>query len=181
MIIKTFPGQDNYKLFEKLPVGLYNPQQVRLINNPAMEFLEGCYVFLKNNQAIARFAFYENPELIINDENAASIGSYECINDPEASKIILEFAANLALQKGYKWLIGPMEGSTWNNYRFSEHHNYQNFFMEPYHHLYYNDQFINFGFNPISSYSSKLAIKSTVSLSKSASISSASFVSLASV
>src|ERR1700739_1381121 len=52
-----------------------------------------------------------------------------------------------------------MNGSTWDNYRFSVHHNHLNFLLEPYHHLYYNDLFTGNGFEPIARYSSSIDTK----------------------
>jgi len=49
-----------------------------------------------------------------------------------------------------------MEGSTWNNYRFSNHNKFPNFFMEPYHHDYYTELFEAFGFKKIANYISVL-------------------------
>jgi hypothetical protein len=57
---------------------------------------------------------------------------------------------------GFEYVVGPMEGSTWNNYRFSDHNNHPNFLMEPYHHAYYGKLWKDAGFLPISKYISNL-------------------------
>ena len=157
-IIKTLPGEFDYKSFDELPVSLYPKNSPRFIfgNEPVETHLEGCYVLFSNNKALGRFAFYENKELKYKDETVACIGSYECVSDSVVSTKLLDYAKNLARQRGYKWLIGPMEGSTWNNYRFSNHNNYRNFFLEPFHHIYYNNQFKSSGFEIIAEYFSNL-------------------------
>lgn len=157
-IIKTQLKDINYKLFEDIPKKLYKKDSQRFVLGfePVETHLEACYVLLKDKEPVGRFSFYENSELKYKDKPAASIGSYECINDAEASKALLNYAISLAKSKNYKWLLGPMEGSTWNNYRFSNQNDYQNFFLEPYHHLYYNNQFVDNGFSVISKYFSNL-------------------------
>lgn len=157
-IIKTLPGKQYFDLFENLPTGLYNKESFRFKSghDPVHTHLEGCYVLLKNKEPLGRFAFYENPELKYKNKPAACIGSYECIADKHLSEELLLYAIKLAATKGYKWLIGPMEGSTWNSYRFSNHNRQPNFFMEPYHHNYYNEHFINAGFETIAEYFSNI-------------------------
>ena len=167
-LIKTQPDDSNYHWFENLPSFLYpkGSERLRLGHEPSELFLEGCYVLLKNNSPIGRFAFYENPELIYENKKSCSIGSYECENDSESSLKLIEFARELATSKGYSWIIGPMEGSTWNSYRFSLSNDSAQFFMEPSHHLYYNNQFTEAGFEIIKTYSSNLVSASRLGTNK---------------
>lgn len=157
-IIRTRPGEYQYSLFNEFPKNIYSDgsQRFTLGNDPADSLLEGCYVLQQGGTVVGRFAFYENPQLIYNEEKVCTIGSFECINDPQVSSHLLSHAIYLAKSKGYTFVIGPMEGSTWNNYRFSDHNEHPNFFMEPYHHDYYPELFKKFGFKPISNYISNL-------------------------
>ncbi|MEN0046138.1 MAG: hypothetical protein AAF806_03655 [Bacteroidota bacterium] len=157
-IVKTLPSVSDFHVFSHLPKQLYSPHSQRFLldNDPSEQHLEGCYVLLENNKAIGRFAFYENPNLQYQGKAVACIGSYECVENQEVSKQLLQYAFQLAKEKDYAWLLGPMEGSTWNNYRFSLHNNQPNFFLEPYHHVYYNQQFQTAGFQPIARYVSNL-------------------------
>lgn len=167
-LIKTNLAENDFHLFETLPKLLYpkGSERFRLGHETSELFLEGCYVLLKGKNPVGRFAFYENLELKYNDKKACSIGSYECENDFETSKILIEYAKEIAINKGYSWIIGPMEGSTWNSYRFSTTHDSPQFFMEPYHHLYYNNQFVNNGFEVIKSYNSNFITVSDKGLEK---------------
>lgn len=157
-LIKTNPGQDEFALFHELPKFLYpeNSQRFNLGHEPVTKHLEGCYILIRNEKAVGRFALYFNPHLLYHQESTCSIGSYECEQNPESSKLLLEHATNLARKKGVKWLIGPMDSSTWNSYRFSLQNEQVNFFMEPYHHIYYNTQFKNSGFGTIGEYVSNI-------------------------
>lgn len=157
-LIKTLSEKADFELFNTLPKLLYekDSQRFTLGHNPSEEHLEGCYVLLRNNEPVGRFALYCNPHLEYNNKMACCLGSYECVNNSEIAKKLIDHAIERAKQLNYKYLIGPMEGSTWNSYRFSVHNEQPNFFMEPYHHVYYNQQFEASGFSPIAHYVSNL-------------------------
>jgi len=152
----TLPGDENFHLFEQLPSKLYDKFVLSRINKPEKQHLKQCVLVIKNKVPVARAAFYINPNLKYNNAKTACIGSYECIDDQETSGRLFDAIKKLAKQHKVQWLIGPMEGSTWSNYRFSTHHNAPDFFMEPHHHLYYNDHFTKAGFNAIANYLSSL-------------------------
>ena len=80
------------------------------------------------NDIIGRCSVYINSELKYEGSNTASIGNYECIDDENASAYLIRYVTDICRNKGIKNIIGPMEGSTWNKYRFSIHNNYPNFF-----------------------------------------------------
>ncbi|MDX1653234.1 MAG: hypothetical protein R3277_12120 [Brumimicrobium sp.] len=156
--IKTLPGEPDYVYFERLPYTIYPKESPRfkLGFDPVNLYLTGCFVYLENNEPKARFAFYENPLLRYNNRKVACIGSYECVKNTEIAERTLEFAKEIARSKDYGFLIGPMEGATWNNYRFTDDFKEGPFFMEPYHHPYYPEQFRASGFNIIAKYASNL-------------------------
>jgi len=157
-IISTMPGDENFHLFEKLPIEIYPSDSLRfkLPDSINIEFLEACYVLTFNGKALARAALYNNPHLKYKMKKSFCIGNYESINDKIISSQLLNFICFEAKKIGAEYIIGPMNGSTWDNYRFSQHHNFPNFFLEPYHHLYYNDHFLNSGLEIISNYYSSI-------------------------
>lgn len=152
--IKTLPSEENFVIFKELPQKLYpkDSQRFLLGNEPVIEHLEGCYVLFKNEIPIARCAFYMNPKLQLDGKSTACIGSFECENNFESAEFLLKSIVEIARQKDVQILIGPMEGSTWENYRFSLDNSTPNFFMEPYNHEYYPTFFEKFGFNIFGSY-----------------------------
>ena len=156
--IKSLPGDPEHIAFYDFPKKIYDLESPRFKfgNDPVKQHLKGCYTMYQNDESVGRFSLYENPELNYQGERTATIGSYECINDLEVSKALLDYAKNIMQAQEYTWIIGPMEGSTWNNYRFSDNNDYPNFFLEPYHHSYYPKQFINAGYQVISKYYSNL-------------------------
>ena len=156
-IIKTEPGDAHFHLFENLPADLYPADSIRfklpdILNR---RFLQSCFVVMRQNKVCARAALYNNPKLTWDGKKAFCIGNYESAEDFSPELFLHLFSET----KGKAdFLIGPMNGSTWDNYRFSTHHNYPNFFLEPWHHLYYNEHFINAGFYVIAKYYSSIDI-----------------------
>lgn len=106
---------------------------------------------------MGRVALYNNVDLFYNGVKAACIGNYECIDDGEAHMRLVDAVAQDAAQLGFPYLIGPMNGSTWDDYRFSVDHKYPLFFTEPEHHWYYNRQFQQFGFEVMAKYVSGIS------------------------
>lgn len=157
-IISTQPGNENFHLFESLTKQLYPANSIRHTQSESInqEFLINCFVLTVNGEPKARVALYNNPNLIYNNLPSACIGNYECVDDNTIAEHLLSFVSNEAKELGVNFLIGPMNGSTWDNYRFSIHNNSPNFLLEPYHNLYYNQQFISAGFNSISKYTSSI-------------------------
>jgi len=153
-ITATKPGRKNFELFNKLIKDLYPSDSLRFIsgNEPETNNLLFCYVLTVNNVPKARYALYNNPDLFYKGKKVICIGSYECVEDDNISKEILNHAYSKAKKLGAEIIIGPMEGSTWANYRFSLSNDIPNFFTEPFHHIYYNKQFTNIGFKLIEKY-----------------------------
>ncbi len=157
-IIKSKPGKEEHELFTQVPKNLYpeKSQRFHLGFEPSMLFLQGCYTLIKSEKPIGRFAFYVNPALLHEGESAGCIGSYECEESSVATLMLINHAKQIATELGLKWLIGPMEGSTWESYRWSDSNELDNFFMEPFHHSYYAEQFTETGFQKIGKYVSAL-------------------------
>ncbi|GAL87367.1 hypothetical protein MYP_4597 [Sporocytophaga myxococcoides] len=119
-----------------------------------------------NQKPVGRLAVYKNPNLTYKGHPAACIGNYECIDDHAIAVYLLQEAEKEVGSFNVKYIIGPMNGTTWDNYRFSTHHHYQNFLLEPYHPLYYNQQFQNNGYSVISTYSSSIDTTADYNLSE---------------
>lgn len=157
-IIALMPGEDRFHLFEHLPRSLYPEKSFPLYSSQPVnkEFISACYILTDNGNVKARCALYSNPFLYFKSKKTACIGNYECVNDDSVSKKLLARVTNDARNLGNTFLVGPMNGSTWDNYRFSVNHDHPLFFTEHYHHLYYNQQFINNEFEVIATYFSSI-------------------------
>ncbi len=157
-IYQLHPETSDMMLFHEVKRNVYEAGSLALAQSDELnpEFLKVCFVVTENGIAIARLAFYVNPQLNWQNEKACCIGNFESLNRPDAVELLFSETDKLAKELGFKWVIGPMNGSTWDNYRFSLHNNYPNFLSEPYHHLYYNDLFLQFGFSEILTYESRI-------------------------
>lgn len=157
-IAELKPGDPDFNLFLNFAKEIYPANSLRFSFPETLntEYLETCFVLLISGKVQARAALYNNPHLHYQLKKAYCIGNYESVNDKDMAAALLGHISSEAKKRGAQFLIGPMNGSTWDSYRFSVHHNYPNFFLEPYHHLYYNEQFSNAGFNVIARYFSNI-------------------------
>ncbi|MBI1305163.1 MAG: hypothetical protein GC181_00960 [Bacteroidetes bacterium] len=146
------PGFEDFikagnSFYPELPANVF-------INQPSKRFLIKGFLWLQNDRPIARAALYLNPDLKYQSESAACFGAYECVDDVAIAGEVLNFLEDESRKLGAKFLIGPMEGSTWNNYRFNMSDENPPFFLEPYHHLFYPKQMMENGFEIIGNYRS---------------------------
>ncbi|MEP6626724.1 MAG: hypothetical protein ABJA32_02025 [Ginsengibacter sp.] len=153
-IIRTTYGDENFYLFEDLPEQLYPAKNITEDYNTS--FVYSYYVLLDNAQPKARAVLYQNPGLFYQGETVITIGNYECVENDFISSFFLAHLIKEAKKLNPDYLIGPMNGSTWDHYRFSLHNDFENFLLEPYHPVYYNHQFQSAGFRPVAHYSSRI-------------------------
>lgn len=155
---KTFPGQDNFHLFAEVKKQVYAENSVGLNQSDDLnpEFLTACFVVIENQLPVGRLALYNNPGLFWKDKKACCIGNFECVNKLEVAQFMQNEAGNWAKENGFSYILGPMNGSTWDNYRFSTHHDNPLFLSEQDHPLYYNQLFLELGFEVILNYESRI-------------------------
>ncbi len=155
--IEVRMNSPEFDLFNQVAISLYEKESPRwrLGHEPSIQHLHSCSVGLLDGKPVVRYAIYDNPQLLYNGEKAFTVGSWECIENQEVATLALHRAVQQVKSLNGTYLIGPMEGSTWNSYRFSLSSEPVQFFSEPYHHLYYNEQFKSAGFEEISRYLSQ--------------------------
>ncbi len=99
---------------------------------------------------------YFNPNITHNHLPCLILGNFYCGYDYSITEKMLITAQEMATKQNAKYLIGPMNGSTWSNYRF---------ITEPPTHLFYGNHayyepalkaFEQFGFLPIAKYYSSI-------------------------
>jgi hypothetical protein len=121
------------------------------------DFLVHGFVAMRDGQPVARAALYNNPSLEYNEKHAWCAGNYEAVDDPLAATTLLAHLAAFAKIHGARYLMGPMNGSTWDAYRFNTDDQLPPFFLEPRHPIYYNDHFLMADFAVIARYHSNIA------------------------
>ena len=150
-IVRTSPGDNNFISFENFPNEIYPEDSIvfKVQESINYEYLEAGYLLILNNKVQCRAALYNNLHLRYMEKKTYCIGNYESVDDQVLSAELINYIASQAKTLGAEYLIGPMNGSSWDAYRFSMQHNHPNFFLEPYHHLYYKEHFSNSGFGVI--------------------------------
>ncbi len=156
-IIKTLPGDSNFHLIENLRKSIYTDEVLSKTSFSYNEdLLRGVYVLLERNKPLSSVALYKNAALNYNGYECGTLGNYESLNDSYASKKLLDHAVLQAKVEGVTFLIGPMNGSTWDNYLFNDNGDKDPFIFEPHNPIYYKNHFQDVGFLPISEYVSNI-------------------------
>ncbi len=153
-IIHTSPGADTFVLFEKVVAHIYTDSILALKNREGINasFLNQTFVLLHHQEAIGRCCLYVNPNLSYANRKVACLGNFEMIKDMPAATYFLDYVFKYAKTNGFDYLIGPMNGSTWDTYRLATDYESPCFFLEPYYPNYYSDLFLNAGFEKIARY-----------------------------
>jgi len=145
----------NSQAFLYLTNTLYSSFEIPHTSQPKPSHLIGCYVLYDKDVVVGRFALYDNPSISIENKKTLTVGSYECIDDFNVSKQLITKIKETTNQFGALKLVGPLEGSTWQNYRFTVTEGAP-FFTEMIHKPYYPKQFTDSGFDVLKTYSSTL-------------------------
>lgn len=134
-------------------------QQHVLLENeriPADHYHAGIVV-TQQGVCLAAAVLYINPHMHYQDKHVGVVGAYGATENREAVASLFREIEKLAREAGLDFLIGPMNGSTWADYRFHDHPEKPLFFMEMKHRPYYPDQWKSVGFTPIAHYYSAIA------------------------
>jgi hypothetical protein len=98
-----------------------------------------------SDTTVGRIALFLNPNIKIEGKLTMCFGCYECIDSPSTSSAIFEEAYKIAHALKVTYILGPMNGTTWFDYRYAE--NYTHLFAgEIYHHPYYTNHLKAEGF-----------------------------------
>lgn len=153
-LIKTLPGDASFHLFESLTERLYSATVLKLKSLEGINhrLLKSAFVLLQDATPVARCCLYKNPTLRYQGKKAYCLGNFESINDSNCSAELFRLVAEEAKADGAEYIIGPMNGSTWDTYRLGTTANQDNFFLEPYYPEYYPKLFTAAGFEPIAHY-----------------------------
>ena len=140
---------DEFNLsLQELQSKLYSSRQKpNLLSNGFDSFAyQTSFIVYEGNRVLACANMFVNMHIAWNGTPYALVGNYECIDNLEASKQILSKITSFAKNVNIETILGPMNGSTWYNYRFSLTQGANSFFLEPIHKDYYLNQFKSFGF-----------------------------------
>ena len=124
----------------------------------AEKFDKGFVLFLDDEPAAMACVIY-NSGLLFEDKKTACIAFYECTENQELSFILLQAISDYCKLQGFEHIIGPLNSSTWNSYRFATETITDSFLSESFHKGYYTNQFKQFGFKTIAEYITRIDTK----------------------
>jgi L-amino acid N-acyltransferase YncA len=151
---KVQAGSDLEADFLSLPAVLFPdniPLQMESLSWNQEHLLHG-YLLQKKGEYIGRIALYHHPGHRVEGEAATCVGYFHCINEQEAAQTLIDAAAADTRALGIGKMIGPLNGSTWESYRFRTSDDPPPFFLENANPAYYNDLFLACGFEPLKTY-----------------------------
>lgn len=118
---------------------------------PITHFYQGIVV-KASDKILASAALYLNTDVVFEDKIPGFVGAFDAADDQDAVSLLFTEIEHIAQQIGLDFLIGPMNGSTWENYRFHDNPDESRFLMEMQHPGYYPNLWTQNGFQPIASY-----------------------------
>jgi hypothetical protein len=80
-----------------------------------------------NKNTLGSISIYDNEHY----KNTLVLGNYNCIDNSDVAKILFDAVKTRAQQEKYPRLIGPMNGTTWDNYRFCNTSSVSDYFSDP--------------------------------------------------
>lgn len=117
------------------------------------------FIAYENVTVVGRAAAMIHPSISYNGLRTGLIGWYECIDNDGAAESVLSAVCDYLINNGCDWVIGPINGTTWNRYRLTVPSENRPFFLENYHKEWYFRQFNNNNFTTVASfYSSKIPL-----------------------
>lgn len=147
------------ELFKNLNQQIYAPEALSFKKSESSNLkylLHGIVVF-KNGEPAGRACFYYNPHLLYGNLKSLLIGNFETVRDEAVASCIFSHAEGLARAKNLSFIIGPLNGSTWDAHRLMLDAGPPLFFTESPTPVSYNQLFLTNGFTAISHYTSAIA------------------------
>ncbi len=152
------PGDHNLSLLQSLLTVIYGPSLRNAKRNDIPRQYLLCYfIVIRDGGPVASIALFDNPHLSYTGSPVLIAGNFECINDPEVSKYLFDRVENKATELSRSFIIGPMNGSTWDDYRLPLSGDGGLFFSETPYPLYYHTLWEEYGFSVLHRYFSAAA------------------------
>jgi hypothetical protein len=153
---KVRPNEEGWTEFSNLPGFLaFQHPLYKVKTSIDVEYIDIGFIVYKKGVCSGRIAVYFNPHLQNEEKKLYTIGCIETIDDMNCFTQLLESAKKYIIENGGHSIIGPLNGSTWNSYRFTHQTKATPFLLEPITPNYYIDFFIKYGFKEIATYYSQ--------------------------
>ena len=154
-VIELPPNESTYALIEVFASSNYEQAyaQLQLLSGSVNRKVPHQVFALYEQETILMIAtLYFNEALSYQERKVALFGNYEALEvSDEHIAFFFSVLEKEAYAHGASFLIGPMNGSSWENYRLSEKLK-ENYSFEPIHKRYYHQQLKKNGFREIEEY-----------------------------
>lgn len=139
---------DNKEDFLKFPKVLYFNDPFYTTKDEDISKCEKIFIVKENDKILARAGFISLKK--------AQLAFFEAENNLEAVEYLFSEVKKYAKFKGYDYLIGPINGSTWKKYRITLPSDNPPFLLDNYNKPYYAELFEKCGFETIANYTSTI-------------------------
>lgn len=120
-------------------------------------YLVKCVVAHKEQQPCGRLCVYNNPYNTHDGEDVLLFGNFDCNNDVEIARTMIDFVAEEARKMDIEYIAGPINGNTWNDYRLPVKGEQPAFMGDLNQPSYYKDSLLQNGFKVWHNYFSAVA------------------------
>lgn len=119
-------------------------------------YYKGTVSIRRDLEVLGLCSLFYNEALQVENQKSLCFGYYECDKDLSVAQLLMQEVERIAREQNCTRLLGPLNGSTWNNYRFSMGEIDTPFFTERYHKPYYYEQFSALNYSEIAHYESRI-------------------------
>lgn len=120
-------------------------------------YLHSCVVALENNEVAGKLCIYLNPYLQYNGQPALQFGNFMSTESDAVFEQLLSHAVAVAGSQSIHYIIGPINGSTWDEYRLPLSDTAHPFMGDLSYPAYYKQLFTNNGFQLLHRYYTAVA------------------------
>jgi len=131
-IIQFMPGDPGFQYFEEVLQHIYAPDDLRLQQREQINYayLQACLVAMQDGVPAGRLCVYLNPAIRYDGNPVMLFGNFECVDDVAVCRALMDEVERIAAEHQCACVIGPMNGSTWEDYRISLSCTGQHFFTD---------------------------------------------------
>jgi len=130
---------------------MQNIKKIKNKNNPSFKFIKiKNFIAYQGDKVLGHISAMIDKRL---GGNIGLIGFYECLDNQELSKRLIEEAVNYLKENGYYIIRAPIDLTIWHPYRFVVDQK-NTFILEPITKKYYIKHFIDYGFQQVAEYES---------------------------
>ncbi|MES2388572.1 MAG: GNAT family N-acetyltransferase [Bacteroidota bacterium] len=153
-IIKNPAAEEAGKYIKQAAENIYPPDKAAQ-RSFSLSALHKVPVFMvvrnAEGETVGTSALYHNTNLTFEGKPAIALGHFEALNHSVAD-LLLQKARQEAAHMGFHNIVGPMNGSTWEDYRLNADAGKLQIVPEPWYMPWYNDAFIQNGFEVAARY-----------------------------